>query len=120
MPQCPPGSDIWLRRYGGASQCCSSCSFRGSGSDRISRFFFFQAEDGIRDLIVTGVQTCALPICRQREIAVRIARRRRADGVEQGLRHLRRTRPGREEPDHRREILLAEQQLEALDRKSVV
>src|SRR2546421_2873959 len=24
--------------------------------------FFFQAEDGIRDLIVTGVQTCALPI----------------------------------------------------------
>src|SRR3712207_7572819 len=25
-------------------------------------FFFFQAEDGIRD-IVTGVQTCALPIC---------------------------------------------------------
>src|SRR5206468_9663525 len=27
-----------------------------------SFFFFFQAEDGIRDLIVTGVQTCALPI----------------------------------------------------------
>src|SRR2546428_10228342 len=26
------------------------------------RLFFFQAEDGIRDLIVTGVQTCALPI----------------------------------------------------------
>src|SRR2546430_17545172 len=26
------------------------------------RFFFFQAEDGIRDLTVTGVQTCALPI----------------------------------------------------------
>src|SRR2546430_11126941 len=25
--------------------------------------FFFQAEDGIRDLAVTGVQTCALPIC---------------------------------------------------------
>src|SRR5688572_30917839 len=28
-------------------------------------FFFFQAEDGIRDLTVTGVQTCALPICRR-------------------------------------------------------
>src|SRR2546430_13399779 len=28
----------------------------------ISYFFFFQAEDGIRDLTVTGVQTCALPI----------------------------------------------------------
>src|SRR3989441_7975086 len=26
------------------------------------RFFFFQAEDGIRDKLVTGVQTCALPI----------------------------------------------------------
>src|SRR5207302_8113929 len=26
------------------------------------RFFFFQAEDGIRDFHVTGVQTCALPI----------------------------------------------------------
>src|SRR5205807_4843925 len=30
-------------------------------------FFFFQAEDGIRDYKVTGVQTCALPICRMAE-----------------------------------------------------
>src|SRR5690349_23670382 len=30
---------------------------------RCSFYFFFQAEDGIRDLYVTGVQTCALPIC---------------------------------------------------------
>src|SRR5699024_11965776 len=29
-------------------------------------FFFFQAEDGIRDRNVTGVQTCALPICCRR------------------------------------------------------
>src|SRR2546430_11391694 len=29
---------------------------------RVLFFFFFQAEDGIRDLTVTGVQTCALPI----------------------------------------------------------
>src|SRR3989454_38157 len=29
---------------------------------RLWRFFFFQAEDGIRDYKVTGVQTCALPI----------------------------------------------------------
>src|SRR5258708_25843288 len=28
-------------------------------------FFFFQAEDGIRDDLVTGVQTCALPICEE-------------------------------------------------------
>src|SRR5690606_40671124 len=28
----------------------------------VTMFFFFQAEDGIRDFHVTGVQTCALPI----------------------------------------------------------
>src|SRR5437868_13020141 len=32
-------------------------------------FFFFQAEDGIRDRNVTGVQTCALPIWRGRNVA---------------------------------------------------
>src|SRR6266481_9309518 len=35
--------------------------------------FFFQAEDGIRDGTVTGVQTCALPICRSRWRTVRKA-----------------------------------------------
>src|SRR2546429_3318708 len=38
---------------------------RGPGNSRICSglfFFFFQAEDGIRDVAVTGVQTCALPI----------------------------------------------------------
>src|SRR3989441_3113142 len=37
-------------------------------------FFFFQAEDGIRDKLVTGVQTCALPICARALV-------RRADDV---------------------------------------
>src|SRR3989440_255623 len=37
---------------------CRNLDFR---SDE-AVLFFFQAEDGIRDLIVTGVQTCALPI----------------------------------------------------------
>src|SRR5256885_5055723 len=32
----------------------------------VMMFFFFQAEDGIRDYKVTGVQTCALPISPQR------------------------------------------------------
>src|SRR5258708_22107069 len=32
------------------------------GGRRDARLFFFQAEDGIRDDLVTGVQTCALPI----------------------------------------------------------
>src|SRR5256714_14482126 len=30
--------------------------------------FFFQAEDGIRDKLVTGVQTCALPICASADV----------------------------------------------------
>src|SRR5207245_6745834 len=34
-------------------------------------FFFFQAEDGIRDATVTGVQTCALPIFRDRLALIR-------------------------------------------------
>src|SRR2546421_6519943 len=40
-----------------------SCGpWRGALTPWQACFFFFQAEDGIRDLIVTGVQTCALPI----------------------------------------------------------
>src|SRR2546430_10796116 len=35
-----------------------------SAGGHLSAVFFFQAEDGIRDLTVTGVQTCALPIFR--------------------------------------------------------
>src|SRR5687768_17865404 len=33
------------------------------GVQTVMVYFFFQAEDGIRDVAVTGVQTCALPIC---------------------------------------------------------
>src|SRR3989475_5231794 len=45
-------------------------------------FFFFQAEDGIRDLTVTGVQTCALPICvaRVREIIQQAEERLKYEG----------------------------------------
>src|SRR2546421_6535035 len=50
---------------------CITAGIRGSSMYKrwvkvrlccVKFFFFFQAEDGIRDLIVTGVQTCALPI----------------------------------------------------------
>ena len=42
--------------------CVDSCRVI-SGDYLVSFFvFFFQAEDGIRDKLVTGVQTCALPI----------------------------------------------------------
>src|SRR5256886_5181658 len=47
------------------ARCVRPRAWAGSVS-----FFFFQAEDGIRDLTVTGVQTCALPI----SIAVFIGR----------------------------------------------
>src|SRR5256886_5374229 len=43
----------------------SSEAISTAGWSRLTQavfFFFFQAEDGIRDLTVTGVQTCALPI----------------------------------------------------------
>src|SRR5205085_6133524 len=43
--------------------------------------FFFQAEDGIRDLTVTGVQTCALPIWKEEELV-------RGDVRERGERRL--------------------------------
>src|SRR5260370_15641443 len=43
------------------------------------RFFFFQAEDGIRDSSVTGVQTCALPISTSRPAG---EKKRRAAGLE--------------------------------------
>src|SRR2546430_12952541 len=48
-----------------------------------SCFFFFQAEDGIRDLTVTGVQTCALPILPVAVVAQppRAARRLLLDGL---------------------------------------
>src|SRR5205823_7586787 len=51
-------------------QCrtCAVCLF----------FFFFQAEDGIRDKLVTGVQTCALPISSGRRASR--AKRRAACG----------------------------------------
>src|SRR5271170_1799504 len=39
------------------------------GSSTSSSVFFFQAEDGIRVPLVTGVQTCALPISRYRKCA---------------------------------------------------
>src|SRR5256884_36269 len=44
--------------------------------------FFFQAEDGIRDVAVTGVQTCALPILRSRlEIPIAVAQAEPAPNV---------------------------------------
>src|SRR3989475_8074201 len=43
-------------------------------------FFFFQAEDGIRDLTVTGVQTCALPICFETVVSIPVQLQQRLLG----------------------------------------
>src|SRR2546428_93102 len=43
---------------------CHVGHYYGQNEQYRRKFFFFQAEDGIRDLMVTGVQTCALPIFR--------------------------------------------------------
>src|SRR2546430_13302694 len=70
--------------------------------------FFFQAEDGIRDLTVTGVQTCALPIS--------TARRERRDVVERRTvvkPHDEGDQPGPDEPVERRRAVATLQ-----DRKS--
>src|SRR5437588_5760540 len=45
---------------------CVFCHIVFSCDDVLCVFFFFQAEDGIRDHCVTGVQTCALPISERR------------------------------------------------------
>src|SRR5258708_9687164 len=50
---------VRLRRLPACTDCSMYLVF-------INCFFFFQAEDGIRDDLVTGVQTCALPISRFR------------------------------------------------------
>src|SRR5580700_218189 len=62
--------------------------------------FFFQAEDGIRALYVTGVQTCALPICgRGRPRGICLPARGSRPEREQSDRADRRDRPG-QRPGH--------------------
>src|ERR1039457_4957767 len=75
-----------------------------------SLFFFFQAEDGIRDYKVTGVQTCALPIydrlaIRRRlrdlthgQIAVDRQRERARDRRRRHVQHVRRAVLGKRRP----------------------
>src|SRR2546430_12604760 len=85
-----------------------------------SLFFFFQAEDGIRDLTVTGVQTCALPISVRGSCASQL--------LELEVRHQRVAatwtgRPGRPRPTNRSASIAAQvipKLIRDRDRKSVV
>src|SRR5690349_8306128 len=79
MKASSPVNDLCMHRVGpsywrvtlSVSTLCLHVS--ASRQDRLPHgFFFFQAEDGIRDLYVTGVQTCALPISAARCTVTRI------------------------------------------------
>src|SRR5436189_4292244 len=68
-------------------------SFAVIHTSLLRSFFFFQAEDGIRDTSVTGVQTCALPISTTRAARIRSPREpvvgvalQRADAAGSGVR----------------------------------
>src|SRR5207302_7574877 len=64
-------------------------------------FFFFQAEDGIRDFHVTGVQTCALPICRRAAQTVLSHVHAALDVARNGERRQRRHRSAADQQSHR-------------------
>src|SRR2546428_8442436 len=93
---------------------------------RITVFFFFQAEDGIRDLIVTGVQTCALPISPDRRpqvwqveatehpVPVSVV----ALGAADGAARRRRIPPVAAQGGQRQHLLVHPIRLGGLDRKS--
>src|SRR2546422_5003697 len=56
LRQNPPDGGIWF------FELCTVLVLSNLYACDFVDFFFFQAEDGIRDVAVTGVQTCALPI----------------------------------------------------------
>src|SRR3712207_8063084 len=78
---------------------------------KVSVCFFLQAEDGIRDIGVTGVQTCALPILPEREGVPRVQA-----AVAELVHGHERERVERLELPHAREV----EQAVPSDRKSVV
>src|SRR5256885_9881619 len=81
--------------------------------------FFFQAEDGIRDYKVTGVQTCALPICRTTETR-RCAARSRTCAAPRWRKSIRGSTASRSRRASRRRAERAPGARAAADRKSVV
>src|SRR5256885_11259594 len=56
------------------SACSTTTRIERHGLYAYCRSFFFQAEDGIRDYKVTGVQTCALPISSTKQTATELPR----------------------------------------------
>src|SRR5256886_7003157 len=73
----------FLRTYAGGPACCYGRTVGLS----VRWVFFFQAEDGIRDLTVTGVKTCALPIYPERgwRVMRRLSNRARQHSLDNRL-----------------------------------
>src|SRR2546429_551967 len=71
------GGSLAVRVVPGAGERLRGCTEKvvpWPGGDMVAEhFFFFQAEDGIRDVAVTGVQTCALPISAAASAALLLA-----------------------------------------------
>src|SRR2546429_1003135 len=60
-----PTASVWSPSIAAGSRVFGDCRAGYvvvHSHEHVFSFFFFQAEDGIRDVAVTGVQTCALPI----------------------------------------------------------
>src|SRR5687767_15198413 len=95
-------------------------------------FFFFQAEDGIRDKLVTGVQTCALPISALASLVVKAAafagvedtpkQLKTVDEYQKDLENARKQKAAIEKDLDalRKELLKKPEDESLLDRKSVV
>src|SRR3989449_4865806 len=116
------------------TSCIRRSSFFVCASFVFCFFFFFQAEDGIRDVAVTGVQTCALPIygrradeagdaaqaleprpaaldARAHEIVPRLAGRRRQ--LHRAVHRARRDPAERDPRDDRRDPLVGDDEVRA-------
>src|SRR2546421_533789 len=72
----PPSAPYLTQTRPGAVSPMLNTASSFLGNAALSVFpFFFQAEDGIRDLIVTGVQTCALQISLSTQYQIWLRRR---------------------------------------------
>src|SRR5258708_32052752 len=110
-------------RARGSARCrvfVSNCDYRVLSISEI--FFFFQAEDGIRDDLVTGVQTCALPISENRATTNHSGLRAWVDEVAAltGPDEIHWCDGSAEEYDQLAQTLLDSGAFQRLDRKSVV
>src|SRR3712207_9345100 len=81
-------------------------------------FFFFQAEDGIRDIGVTGVQTCALPICLEDKERERLRKEVKGLDLGGGGAIIRTAAQGAKRADFERELMYLHKLHEVLQKRA--